>query len=160
MKYVQLKGIVFTGKQHIKWNEVEEYLKRFVGLSFTVKEYKDVLHINSLFANEYAESQYTKRLRGSLAKVKANIVQILPELIENAVNRRWIDHKDVKHINNAIKGWYRYDTYFSIPVQAENEEKVRWNCFTATMVVRINDQGLFLYDIINIKKEARTPRES
>ena len=46
MKYVQLKGIVFTGKQHIKWNEVEEYLKRFVGSSFTVKEYKDVLHIN------------------------------------------------------------------------------------------------------------------
>ncbi|MBD5509592.1 MAG: hypothetical protein HDR05_16540 [Lachnospiraceae bacterium] len=65
-----------------------------------------------------------------------------------------------QHINNAIKECYRYDTCFSIPVQAENEEKVRWNCFTATMVVRINDQGLFLYDIINIKKEARTPRES
>ena len=51
-----IKEIVFTGKQHIKWNEVEEYLKRFVGLSFTVEEYKDVLHINSLFANVYAES--------------------------------------------------------------------------------------------------------
>ncbi len=107
LKYIQLKEIVFTGKQHIKWNEVEEYLKRFAGLSFTVKEYKDVLHINSLFANEFAESQYIKRLRGSLAKVKANIIQILPELIENA-------------------------------------GKTRWNCFTATIVVRINDQGLFL----------------
>lgn len=160
MGYVQLNEILFTGKQHIKWNEVEKYLKRFVGMSFIVKEYKDVLHINALFTNEYAESQYTKKLRGSLAKVKANIVQILPALIESATNRRWIDNKEEKHINNAIKGWYRYDTYFSIPVQAENEEETRWNCFTATIVARINDKGLFLYDIINIKKEARKPRES
>lgn len=95
-----------------------------------------------------------------MVKVRANIVQILPELIENAVNRRWLDNKDEKHTNNAIKGWYRYDTYSSILVQAEDEEEIRWNYFIATMVVRINDQGLFLYDIINIKKEARTPRES
>ena len=63
MEYVQLNEIIFTGRQNIKWNEVEKYLKRFLGMSFTVKEYGDVLHINSLFANEYAESQYTKRLR-------------------------------------------------------------------------------------------------
>lgn len=50
-------------------------------------------------------------------------------------------------------GWYRYDTYFSIPVKAENEKEVRWNDYTATIVVRINEKGLFLYDIINIKKE-------
>lgn len=97
-------------------------------MSFTVEEYGDVLHINSLFAN--------------------------------ATNRRWIENKKDKHINNAGKGWYRYDTYFSIPAQAENEEEIHLNSFIATMVVRINDQGLYLYDIINIKKEARKPRES
>lgn len=160
MEYIELNEIIFTGKQNIKWNEVEKYLKRFLGMSFTVEEYGDVLHINSLFANEYAESQYTKRLRGNLAKVKANIVQILPDLIANATNRRWIENKKDKHINNAGKGWYRYDIYFSIPAQAENEEEIHLNSFIATMVVRINDQGLYLYDIINIKKEARKPRES
>lgn len=160
MEYIQLDEIIFTGKQTIKWKEVEEYLKRYVGMSFIVKEYDDLLHVNSLFANEYAESQYTKKLKGSLAKVKANIVQMLPRLIENATNRRWIENKKEKHINNAGKGWYRYDTYFRVPVQAENEKEVRWNFFVATMVVRINDQGLYLYDIINIKKEASTPRES
>ncbi len=129
-------------------------------MTFIVNEYTDKLQINSLFANEYAESQYTKRLRGSMAKVKANIVQILPQLIENATNRRWIANKNAKHINNARMGWYRYDTYFSIPVKAENEKEVRWNDYTATIVVRINEKGLFLYDIINIKKEARKPRES
>lgn len=98
------------------------------GLTFIVNEYGDLLHVNSLFANEYAESQYTKKLKGSLAKVKANIVQILPQLIENATNRRWIENKKDKHINNAGKGWYRYDTYFKVPVQAENEKEMRWNC--------------------------------
>ena len=160
MEYVRLEQILFTGKQNIKWEEVEKYLKRYIGMSFTVNQYNDVLHINSLFANEYAESQYTKKLRGGLAKVKANIVQVLPQLIENATNRRWIENKKDKHIRNAVQGWYRYDTYFRVPVQAENEKEIRWNFFVATMVVRINDQGLYLYDIINIKKEARTPRES
>lgn len=118
------------------------------------------MYINSAFADEYAESKYTKALRGSLAKVKANIVQILPCLIENATNRRWIENKNIKHVNNANGGWYRYDTYFSVPVKAENEDDVWGNFYMATLVVRINDQGLFLHDIINIKKEAHKPRES
>lgn len=159
MEYVRIDKIIFEGRQNIKWDEVEKYLKKYVGMSFTVKEYNDTMHINSLFANEYAESQYTKRLRGGLAKVKANIVQELPKLIENAINRRWIENKDDKHLHNAAKGWYRYDIYFGMPVRAENEEKMRWNLYTATMVARINDHGLYLYDIINIKKEASTPRE-
>ena len=36
----------------------------------------------------------------------------------------------------------------------------RWNYYKGTLLVRINDNGLFLYDIINIKKETSTPRES
>ena len=111
------------------------------------------MYINSAFADEYAESKYTKALRGSLAKVKANIVQILPCLIENATNRRWIENKNIKHVNNANWGWYRYDTYFSVPVKAENEDDVWENFYMATLVVRINYQGLFLHDIINIKKK-------
>lgn len=158
MKYIRLNEIIFTGRQNIKWKEVEKYLKKYVGMSFIVSESNDVLHINSLFANEYTESQYTKKLKGGLAKVKANIVQILPQLIENATNRRWIENKKDKHANDAGKGWYRYDIYFSVPVQVDKE--ICWNFYAATMVVRINDQGLYLYDIINIKKEARTPRES
>ncbi len=108
------------------------------------------MYINSAFADEYAESKYTKALRGSLAKY----------LIENATNRRWIENKNIKHVNNANGGWYRYDTYFSVPVKAENEDDVWENFYMATLVVRINDQGLFLHDIINIKKEAHKPRES
>lgn len=88
MRYVQLENIIFTGRQKIQWDEVEKYLRIFFGKAYVVEEYGDVLHINALFADEYSKSQYTRRLRGSLAKVKANIVQILSQLIENATNRR------------------------------------------------------------------------
>ena len=49
----------------------------------------------------------------------------MPELIENATNRRWLENKSIKHVNNAEKGWYRYDVYFSVPVKAENEDEIR-----------------------------------
>ena len=39
------------------------------------------------------------------------------------------------------------------------ESSYRYNYYTATALVRINDMGLFLYDIINIKKEARKPTD-
>ena len=74
IKYICLERILFSGKQNIQWHAVEAYLKRFVGMRFTVKEYGDMLRVNSSFTDEYTESQYTKKLRGSLAKVKANIV--------------------------------------------------------------------------------------
>ena len=185
LEYVKVEEIIFKGKQNIKWGEVEEYLKRYMGNTFIVEEYNDVIHFNLISTDEYVESKYTKALRGALAKTKANIVQIIPELIKKAINRRWIQNKNEKHNMNAKNGWYRYDIYFAMPVKTENEDLIRWNNYRATMVVRINDKGLFFYDImsiatpvlaqggimrkttwrrsrhdiINIKKEARTPRE-
>lgn len=158
--YIKVEKIIFKGKQNIAWNEVEKYLKRYSGNSYIIKKYDDVIQVNSRFASEYTSSNYTHKLRGGLAKVKANIVQILPELIINATNRRWIENKDNKHNNNAIGGWYRYDVLFSMPVKGDNEKEIRYNYYKATLVVRINDYGNFLYDIINIKKEARKPADA
>ncbi len=38
--------------------------------------------------------------------------------------------------------------------------KASRNYYRATMVVRINDMGLYLHDIVNIKKEDSKPFES
>ena len=67
-----IENIIFIGKQNIGWNKVEEYLKIYIGESYIVEETKDVIKIASDFPNEYAESKYTKSLRGSIAKSKAN----------------------------------------------------------------------------------------
>ena len=68
-----------------------------------------------------------------------------------------MENKDDKHKENAIGGWYRYDIHFSIRVKDPQKECGNLNYYSGTMVVRINDTGMYLYDIINIKKEASTP---
>lgn len=120
---------------------------------------KDSIGIAGDFPDEYSESKYTKKLRGALAKVKANAAQIIDLMIMNATNRRWIENKDDKHRNNASEGWYRYDIYFEIPVKGSNEKIERLNRYKATLVVRKTPQGLFLYDVLDIKKETSTPLE-
>lgn len=127
MKYSipRIDEIIFSGKQKIPWNEVEIYMKKYIGQEFVVKEYGDKIVIAGDFPDEYTESRYTKKLRGALAKVKANMAQIIDSIVINATNRRWIENKDVK----------------------------------ATLAVRKNRKGLFLYDVIDIKKEASTPLE-
>ena len=122
-----------------------------------IKETGDEIRINASFPDEYVHSQYTRKLRGAMAKVKANLSQIIPELIENAVNRRWTENKDLKHSESAIGGWYRYDSFFSVRVYEQEKEEYRLNYYNATIIVRINDTGNYLYDVINIKKEARKP---
>lgn len=120
MEIAIVKEIIFTGKQNIPWNDVEQYL-------------------------------------GRLAKSKANAAQVIGEMIEIADNKRWIENKDDKHKKNASRGWYRYDTRFAIPVKESGNGGQHQNIFRGTLIVRGTDHGLYLYDMINIKKEASTP---
>lgn len=109
-----------------------------------VQEYQDYISIAGDFPDEFSESKYTKSLRGALAKVKANAAQIIDQMIENATNRRWAENKNVKHKNNASEGWFRYDTYFRMPVRGSGENVERFNQYKATLVVRKTSKGLFL----------------
>ena len=86
-----LDKIIFFNKQNIPWDEVERYLKRYIGQTFIVEEYQDCIKISSDFPDEYSESKYTKKLRGALAKAKANAAQIIDLMIFNATNRRWVE---------------------------------------------------------------------
>lgn len=156
----EIHNIIFKNKQNIPWNKVEEYLKRYIGRTYVVEAYKDKISIVGDFPDEYAESKYTKSLRGAVAKAKANAAQIIEELILYADNRRWIENQNEKHLKNASQGWYRYDTLFVLPVKGSSETVERKNVYKATLVVRKTEKGMFLYDIINIKKEASTPLES
>ena len=156
---VSVQSTIFSGKQNIPWEKVEQYLKSYVGKKFLVQETKDVICIGRSFPEEFAWLKYTRKLRGGYAKVKANLVIVIEDLIYNASNKRWMENKDERHTADAKYGWYRYDVKFSVLVKAENELNSRLNYYQATLIVKINDNGLYLYDIINIKKEARKPRE-
>ena len=71
---VLIKDIRFKGKRNINWNEVEKYVKEYVGSCYEVIETSDKIYIGSDFPNELKGSEDTKRLKG--AKAKANLLLI------------------------------------------------------------------------------------
>lgn len=158
---VIISDIRFMGKRNINWGEVEEYIKEYVGKDYEIIETSDKIYIGSDFPSEFKGSEDTKRLYGSNAKAKANATQELPTLIRTANNKRWQENYKSKHKTDAKFGWYRFTSRFAIPVYLENQELERFNIFRIEMLVRhASDGNLYLYDMVNIKKETSTPLES
>ena len=59
-----------------------------------------------------------------------------------------------KNKRDGKNGWYRYDSRFAIPVYGGDGEVERYNVFYASMLIRhSNDGKMYLYDVIDIKKE-------
>ena len=157
-KIVFIQDILFKGRQNIEWAEVEKYIKRYIGEFIENTESGDIIYIGADLPDEYAGSKDTAKLRGTMAKAKANAAQGIPEIIEIAGNKRFKENLAQKHKQNAKFGWYRYDTRFALPVFDEKGEITRYNIFKAELIVRhSSDQKLYLYDIINTKKETGTP---
>ena len=153
-KIVVINDIIFKGKRSINWDEVEEYLRRFVGESYIVAETADIIYIGTDLPDEYAHSEYTRILKGANAKAKANAIQGIPEMIEIAVKKSFSVNSKVKHKDDALYGWYRYESRFALPVYDELGEIERFNVFRVVMVIRHSRNGkLYLYDLLSIKKE-------
>ena len=157
---VVINDIRFKGKRSIDWKEVRAYLKKYVGDFYKVASAGDVIYIGDDLPSEYSGSKYTHSIKGTNAKAKANAVQGIPEMIEIALGKHFRENKESKHWRNAMYGWYRYDSRFAIPVYRDNEEMERYNIFQASLIVRYSEDGkLYLYDIIDIKKETSNPIE-
>ncbi len=160
-RIIRIKDIRFRGKRSIDWEKVKEYLKEYVGDMYKTSDGEDMIYIGSDMPDEYTGSRYTHKLMGTVAKAKANAAQGIPELIEIADNKRYRENKDKRHIRNAKYGWYRYDSRFELPVFNEGGKIERYNLFKATMLVRHSADGkLYLYDILDIKKETSNSFDS
>ena len=59
-------------------------------LEFQIKDAHDVIHIAKDFPDEYSNSEDTMRLKGTLAKAKANASQGIPYLIQNATDKTYL----------------------------------------------------------------------
>ena len=157
---VVINDIRFKGKRSIDWNDVREYLKEYVGDFYTIASSGDVVYIGSDLPNEYTGSKYTYSLKGTNAKAKANAAQGIPELINIAMGKHFRKNNKSKHWRNAKYGWYRYDSRFALPIYNESGEIERYNVFHASLIVRYSeDKKLYLYDILDIKKETGNPIE-
>lgn len=155
---VVINDIIFKGKRSITWLDVEEYLRRYVGEFYSIAESGDVVYIGTDLPDEYTGSNYTKHIKGTVAKAKANAAQAIPEIIEIATFKTAEENKKEKHSRNAKNGWYRYDTRFALPVYGESGEVERYNVFSARLLIRHAASGkMYLYDVLEIKKETSKP---
>ena len=158
---VIINDIKFKGKRSVNWDDVKEYLESYVGEFYEIADTNDIVYIGSDLPDEYTGSKYTYSLKGTLAKAKANAAQGIPEMLEIATGKSFKENKEQKHQWNAKNGWYRYDSRFALPVFAENGEVERYNVFHAVILIRhANDGKMYLYDILEIKKETSNPLES
>lgn len=157
---VVINDIVFKGKRSVNWKNVREYLKKYIGDFYTIASTGDIVYIGSDLPNEYSGSKYTHSIKGTNAKAKANATQGIPELIEIAVGKHFRKNNEEKHWRNAKFGWYRYDSRFALPVYDEVGKIERYNVFHTSLIVRHSeDKKLYLYDILDIKKETSNPIE-
>ena len=93
-------------------------------------------------------------MKGANAKAKANAAQGLPELLGIASNKEHKENRKDKHNQDAMYGWYSYDSSFAIPVFTDEGEIERYNVFRVALLVRHSQDGKkYLYDIMKIKKE-------
>ena len=151
---VMINDIVFKGKRSVEWAYAERYLRQYVGDFYQIAETEDIIYIGTDLPDEYSSSNYTKHIKGTIAKAKANAAQAIPEMIEIATSKTFEDNKKNKHSRHAKNGWYRYDTRFALPVYDENEEVERYNVFSARLLIRHASSGkMYLYDVLEIKKE-------
>lgn len=151
---VMINDIAFKGKRSVEWSDVEKYLRQYVGDIYRIAETEDIIYIGTDLPDEYSGSNYTKHIKGTIAKAKANAAQAIPEMIEIATSKTFEDNKKNKHSRHAKNGWYRYDTRFALPVYDENGDVERYNVFSARILIRHASSGkMYLYDVLKIKKE-------
>lgn len=123
-----------------------------------IAESNDIIYLGKNFPNEFAGSKYTRQAKGARAKAKANAVQGIREMIENATDKRFRENYKKKHSLDAGKGWYYYTTRFALPIYDNQVKTMQYNVYTGCLVINCTSRGkMYIYDLVDVKKEASNP---
>ncbi len=153
-----VNDLLFKSRRSIDWDFIEERLKVYIGQHYEIMETSEKIYIGSDFPDEFTHSKDKIRLKGGNEKAKANIADAVPKLIEIATEKKEAPDHGNKHGHDAEYGWYRYTTYFGIPVYNESGNVEKYNIYSIKMLVRRDLNGkLYLYDFIKTKKEDVQP---
>ena len=157
-KFVLINDIRFKSKKREDWEQVEQYLKEYVGNCYEIIETSERIYIGKDFPDEFTHGKDKTILKGPNAKAKANAALAVGNLIQIATNKSSAPDYNSKHKNRAKIGWYRYDTRIALPVYNTENELVRYNIFKMRMLVRHDNDGkMYLYDFLRTKKEMSSP---
>ena len=157
-KIVLINDIRFKSRRAFDWVDIEEYLKECIGQFYEIFETCEKIYIGSDFPDEFCRSEDRLRAKGANLRAKANAAAAIDGLVYVATNKKAYPDYDNKHGAKAQNGWYRYDTRFGLPVYDQDGELLRYNIFSAKMLVRRDkNERLYLYDFVKIKKETCSP---
>lgn len=152
---VVINDIRFRGKSWDEWDEIEEYLRQYVGECYEILETSENVFIGEDFPKEFTGSEYTTHLWKGKKHAKANVVSGIPELINTASAPQHNENMKQKHQDNARFGWYSYKVRFALPVYriGKSASLTEYKLYSADMLVRHDkDDKKYLYDIINIER--------
>lgn len=137
---VLIDDIRFRGKSREEWNEIENYLKEYVGSCYEIAETAEKVYIGKEFPDEFVHAQ------------------AIDKLIQIATNKSMTCDYGEKRGTKAQNGWYRYDTRLALPVYSNSGEVERYNIFKLRMLIRHDADGkMYLYDFLRTKKEMSSP---
>lgn len=150
---IDIEKLYFTNKNKLNWKDVENRIQSISGLICMNEKFSKEFNVDNKAIDELTHSRYNMKLKGKLRLIKANLLMYLEEIIKDMENERWKEDIGAKHKNIAKNGWYRYDIHFNYPVRDEQGNYIDKQKYKATVVVRsAEDNKLYLYDIIDIKK--------
>ncbi|MCM1283012.1 MAG: hypothetical protein NC124_15595 [Clostridium sp.] len=99
-----------------------------------------------------------RKTKGGRAKAKANAAQGIREMVGIASDKRFRENRKEKHSGDAANGWYYYTTRFAMPVYDNDVKTENYNIYSGCLVVNCTGKGkMYLYDLVDIKKEASNP---
>lgn len=127
-KIVLINDLRFKGKTKEEWNEIEIFLKEYIGKYYEILETSEKVYIGTDFPDEVATNKAVSEDFGN------------------------------KHKSKAQQGWYRYDTRFGIPTYNSDGVLQQYNIYSARILVRCDENGkLYLYDLVRTKKRNEQP---
>ena len=155
---VLINDIRFKSRRNIDWNEIEKYLKEYIGSTYEILETCEKIYIGNDFPDEFCHSKDKIKLKGANEKAKANLISAIDKLIYVATDRTETEDYQGKHGSKAKMGWYRYDTRFGIPKYNDKGKLEGYHIYSTKMLVRRDGDGkLYLYDFVRTKKETSSP---
>ena len=110
-KIVVIHDIRFKGRQAIEWNDVEKYLKQYVGEAHIIERTNDMVYIGVDLPEEYAHSNYTNTLKGAKYGWYSYVTRFaLPVYGENGDIERYNVFRAILLVRHAEdKRLYLYD---------------------------------------------------
>lgn len=149
----RIVNIVKTLYGRVDWSVVRKKILKLVKTIITIKENNAKVKFDRKFIKEFTASKYTQSANKKIKNIKANLVDNIAELVENAGHISIeINNKD-KHKTDSGYRWEKYKCLFRFNSLDElgNNVSIIYSC---CIVIRCpNFKEKYIYDIVDIKKE-------